>query len=106
MSNGYIKIFVHGSTCKRTYSKHNFEQGLAIGKFYFCVMGSNHWYIQVGEKTFDYSLDILSSLPAIITNESSSLFNLSLKNLNICDGLSGFSDVIQSHLDIKQPFCY
>ena len=37
MSNGYKKIIAHRSTCKRTYSKHNFEQGLAIGKFYFCV---------------------------------------------------------------------
>ena len=67
-------------------------------------MGNNHWYIQVGDKTFDYSLDVLSTLPAIITNENSSLFNSFLKNLNICDGLSGFSDVIQSRLDIKQPF--
>ena len=54
MSNGYNKIIVHGSTCKRTCSKHSFEQGLVIEKFYFCVMGNNHWYIQVGEKTFDY----------------------------------------------------
>ena len=67
-------------------------------------MGNNHWYIQVGEKTFNYSFHILSTLPAIITNENCSLFNSFLKNLNICDGLSGFSDVIQSHLDIKQPF--
>ena len=65
MSHGYNKVIVHGSTCNCTYSKYNFEQGLPIGKFYFCVMGNNHWYIQVGEKTFDYSLDVLSTLPAI-----------------------------------------
>ena len=44
VSNVYKKIIVHGSTCKRTYSKHNFEQGLAIGKFHLCVMDNNHWY--------------------------------------------------------------
>ena len=44
-------------------------------------MGNNHWYIQVGEKTFDYSLDILSTLPAIITNENCSLFNSFFKKL-------------------------
>ena len=58
----------------------------------------------MGEKTFDYSFDILNAVPAIITNKNSSLFNSFLKNLDICDGLSGFSDVIQSRLDIKQPF--
>ena len=67
-------------------------------------MGNNHWYIQVGEKTIYYSFSILSTLPPIITNENSSLFNSFLKNLKICDGLSGFSDVIQSRLDIKQSF--
>ena len=83
---------------------YGYEQGLAIGKFYFCAMGNNHWYIQLGGKIFDYSWDILSTLSAIITNENSSLFNLFLKNWNICDGLSEFSDVFQSCLDIKQPF--
>ena len=33
-------------------------------------MGSDHWYIEVGEKTFDDSLDFLNTLPAIITNET------------------------------------
>ena len=64
-------------------------------------MGSNHWYIQVGENTFDYSLDILNTLPAIITNENCSFFYTFLKTLNICDALSGFSDEIPSRLDIK-----
>ena len=36
-----MTIIVHRSTCKRTYSKYNFEQVLATGKFYFCVMGNN-----------------------------------------------------------------
>ena len=44
-------------------------------------MGSNHWYIQVGENTFDYSLDILNTLPAIITNENSSFFLYVFKNV-------------------------
>ena len=103
MNNDYNKIIVPGSTCKCTYSKHNFEQGLVIEKCNFCVMGNKHWYIEVSEKAFNYSFDILSTLSAIITNENSSLFNSFLKSLNICDGLSGFSDVIQSRLDIKQP---
>ena len=34
---------------------YGYEQGLAIGKFYFCAMGNNHWYIQLGGKIFDYS---------------------------------------------------
>ena len=34
MSNGCNKI-VPGSTCKRTYSEHSFEQGLVIEKFIF-----------------------------------------------------------------------
>ena len=45
MSNGYNKTIVPGSTCKRPYSKHSFEQRLVIEKFYFCVMGNNHWCI-------------------------------------------------------------
>ena len=44
-------------------------------------MGSNHWYIQVGENTFDYSLDILNTLPAIITNENCSFFLYVFKNV-------------------------
>ena len=64
------------------------EQGLATGKFYFCVMGNKHWYIQVGAKTFDYSLNILTTSSAIITNENSSLFSSFFKNFY--DGLSGF----------------
>ena len=36
MSNGYEKIIVPGSTCKRTYSKHSFEQGLVSEKFLLC----------------------------------------------------------------------
>ena len=70
MKNGYNKVIVRGSTCRFNYSKYNFEQGLSIRKFYFCVMGSDHWYIEVGKKTFDDSLDFLNTLPAIITNET------------------------------------
>ena len=81
MTNGYNNIIAQESIFKRTYSKHIFEQALAIGTFSFCVMGSNHWYIQVGENTFDYSLDILNTLPAIITNENSSFFLYVFKNV-------------------------
>ena len=104
MTNGYDNKIAQESIFKRTCSKHIFEQALAIGTFQFCVMGSNHWYIQVGENTFDYSLDILNTLPAIITNEKSSFFVSFLKKLNICNGLNGFSDEIPSRLDIKWPF--
>ena len=62
MCHGNNKIIVHVSPSKRTYSSDNFGQGLAIGKFYFFVMGNSHWYIQVGQKTFDFSLDILTLL--------------------------------------------
>ena len=57
-------------------------------------MGSNHWYIQVGENTFDYSLDILNTLPATIANEKSSFFDSFFKTLNICNCLNGLSDEI------------
>ena len=57
-------------------------------------MGSNHWYIQVGENTFDYSLDILNTLPATITNEKSSFFDSFFKTLNNCNCLNGLSDEI------------
>ena len=36
MSNSYNKIVVPGNTCKRTYSKHSFEQGLVIDNFFLC----------------------------------------------------------------------
>ena len=39
MSDGYNKIIVRGITCKRTYSKHSFEQELIIEKILFLCNG-------------------------------------------------------------------
>ena len=88
MSNGYNKIIANRSICKCTYSKHNFGARISNWEILFCVMGNKHWYIQVGAKTFDYSLNILTTSSAIITNENSSLFSSFFKNFY--DGLSGF----------------
>ena len=91
-------------TLKRVFSRHVFEQDLVICKVYFCIETNNQWHFQLGNKTFDSTSEVLNLIPTSITNENMEQFNTFLKDLQICDGLRGYSDVIQSRLDIKLPF--
>ena len=99
---GYV-VDINRPGFKRIYVKLSLVNDLLQTKIVIFVKSTNEFYCQInGVKVTPGSL--LLNLPETLNEQNMESFTSFFKNIDICEGIKEFQDVISARLEIKQPF--
>ena len=104
LQNGFVKAVENQSNFKRIYVRSSVEKERLVNEISVFIHNDNSWHCNVHNKTVKLENENFKDLPKVLSDCNIKLFSAKFGNLNVCQSISGFTDVIQARLDIKQPF--